>query len=687
MIHGPNIRPASGENKITQLHASAYAALLLLVSAYPALVRAQFQQPTAEELKMTADPKAPGAAAVYLNVEEIDNDPMHYQSFYARIKVLQEKGKELATVEVPYAHGDSEIADIKGRTIHADGTVVPLEGKPEDLLSAKLTTRDEKKEQVNRRVFTLPSVEVGSILEYRYTYRYDDRHYSSPFWEIQRPYFVHTAHYAFTPYKAFLPGNAGMGSTSLLVDAKGDAINSLIWWPILPQGVQIKTNVVGTYTVDIVDVPPIPDEEWTPPIQSFLYKVLFYYMSASDSKDFWESSAKRWSKDVDHFADPSKPIHEAVSGLVAPGDSDLDKAKKLYKAVQALDNTDFSRAKGESELRQLKLKVERRAEDTWSQKSGSGEDIALLYLAMARAAGLTGYAMKVVDRENGLFDASYLSFGQLEDTIVILKIDGKEVTVDPSEKMCPFGFVHWRHLGSGVRQSASGHTFTGTDFQPYTANTLVRIGILNIDDHGAITGDFRFDMVGQEALDWRQAALRNDLDEVKKQFDRHLESIVPDGVEARLDRFVGLDDPDAKLQAFIKIRGTLGTATSKRLLLPGFFFETRGHHPFVNQEKRLEPVDMHNAEHVTEQVTFRLPAGLAVEGAPQDAKISWPEHSILITKSVLAPGQVTIARSLARAFVIVIPKEYEDLRGFYQKVATSDQQQLVLTSSQAAKGN
>jgi hypothetical protein len=48
---------------------------------------------------------------------------------------------------------------------------------------------------------------------------------------------------------------------------------------------------------------------------------------------------------------------------------------------------------------------------------------------------------------------------------------------------------------------------------------------------------------------------------------------------------------------------------------------------------------------------------------------------------------VTIARSLARAFVIVIPKEYEDLRGFYQKVATSDQQQLVLTSSQAAKGN
>jgi hypothetical protein len=663
------------------------ATLLFLGIASPALLFAQFQQPTDEELKMTSDPKAPGAAAVYLNIEEIDNDPMHFQSTYARIKVLQEKGKELATVEVPYAHGDSEITDIQGRTIHADGTIVPLEGKPEDLISARLITRDDKKEQINRRVFTLPSVEVGSILEYRYTYRYNDNHYSSPFWEIQKPYFVHKAHYAFTPYKAFLPSNRGLSSSNQLVDAKGNTINSLIWWPILPQGVQIKTDVVGTYSVDIADVPPIPDEEWTPPIQSYLYKVLFYYMSASNPKEFWDSSAKSWSKDVDHFAEPSKTIREAVSGVIAPSDSDLDKAKKLYKAVQSIDNTDFSRVKGQLELKQLGLKVAKRAEDTWSQKSGSGEDIALLYLAMTRAAGLTGYAMKVVDRELGLFDASYLRFDQLQDTIVILKIDGKEVNVDPSEKMCPFGFVHWRHLGSGVRQTANGPSFTNTQLQPYTANTLVRLGIINIDDHGAIAGDFRFDMEGQEALDWRQAALRNDLDEVKKRFDRHIESIAPDGVQGHLDHFVGLDDPDAKLQAFIKVQGTLGTATSKRLLLPGFFFETRGRLPFVNQEKRLEPVDMHYADHVTDQVTFHLPAGLTVEGTPQDTKIPWPDHSVFVTKSILAPGQVTIARSLARGFVILMPNEYKDLRDFYQKVAASDQQQLVLTASQAAKGN
>jgi hypothetical protein len=74
---------------------------MLLALATTAPLLAQFQPPAPEELKMTADPKAPGAAAVYLNVEEVTDDPLHYHMVYARIKVLTEKGKEYATVEMP----------------------------------------------------------------------------------------------------------------------------------------------------------------------------------------------------------------------------------------------------------------------------------------------------------------------------------------------------------------------------------------------------------------------------------------------------------------------------------------------------------------------------------------------------------------------------------------------------------
>jgi hypothetical protein len=52
-------------------------ALLSLALASPALLRAQFQDPTPDELKMTADPKAPGASAVYLYREEATDDATH----------------------------------------------------------------------------------------------------------------------------------------------------------------------------------------------------------------------------------------------------------------------------------------------------------------------------------------------------------------------------------------------------------------------------------------------------------------------------------------------------------------------------------------------------------------------------------------------------------------------------------
>jgi hypothetical protein len=662
-------------------------AAFFFAAVSPVLLCAQFQQPTDDELKMTSDPKAPGAAAVYLDFEEIANDPMHYQSTYARIKVLTEKGKERATVELPYLKGTSKITDIKGRTIHPDGTVIPLTVKPEDLMVVKIG-----EEQVERKVFTLPSVEVGSILEYRYDLNYDDNTYSSPTWEIQGPYFVHKAHYQFTPQKNFMPNTApGTGTSMYLTDSRGRTVNSLIWWQRLPKDVQMQTSLNGSYSVDLTDVPPAPDEEHMPPIQSLLYKVGFYYSYAHDAGDFWVSEAKLWSKDVDHFAEPSKAIKDAVSGLIAPTDSDLDKAQKLYAAVQALDNTDYSRTRSASEMNELKIKEAKHAQDTWAQKSGSSEDIAMLYLAMLRAAGLTAYAVKVVDRDRGIFDPSYLSLDQLDTTLVNVSAGGKEIILDPGEKMCPFQTVNWRHSEArGIGQSAQGVSLATTPMQQYKDNGTMRTGLLTLDAHGGITGQIQIIMNGQEALRWRQAELWNDDAEVKKQFDSELERTVPEGVDAHVDHFLGMNDPDTNLIAVVNVNGSLGTATAKRLLLPGFFFESRGHLPFVDEEKRLEPVDMHYGDRVSDQITYALPPGMTVEGAPQDANIPWPNHAVFIVKTKSDPGRIVIADTLARGFTLAKPEEYQDLRGFYQKVAAAYQGQLVLTLAPAAatgKGN
>lgn len=631
-------------------------ALFCLGSSY--MLRAQFQEPTKEELQMTADPKAPGAAAVVLYREEKTDDNLHYHMIYERLKILTEKGKEAATVRVPYEFGVFKVTDISGRTIHSDGTVVPLATKPADLMDVKA-----KDFQINTMVFTLPAVEVGSILEYRLQIRYDDAWVSSPDWYIQQDFFVHKAHYFFQP---------------------SHYMENLMWASHVKQGTKLISDSQGRYTYDVEDVPALPNEDWMPPLNSLKLRVQFYYAEYRDGNQFWQEQGKAWAKDTEKFADTDKTIKNAVAQLVAPGDTDEQKAKKLYEAVMKLENTDFTREKSHAERKKEKLKDIKRAEDVWNQKGGGSDEIALLYVAMARAAGLQAIPMQVVNRNSAIFDPDYLNLRQLDDYIAVVTINGKEVYLDPGEKMCPYGLMHWKHtLASGLRYNGKGATIAVTPSNTYMQNVTQRIADLTLGPDGSVTGTVRFVMTGQQSLYWRQTEIRNDEDEVKKRFNEWVRDFVPDGVQAEFDHFLGLEDFGSNLVAVVKVSGQLGSATGKHFFLPAQFFESRTKHPFVAVDKREIPVDVHFPEKLGDDVVYHLPPGFAVESAPQSTTIPMGNSAVLKIAAKTDPDRLEIARSLAYNFTLLEAKDYSDLHDFYQKVATADQQQIVLTRTAA----
>jgi len=658
------------------MRTSALVGSILLFFALPSplLLHAQFQEPTSEELKMTADPKAPGAAAAYLYREETSDDTLHFHSIYERIKVLTEKGKELATIRIPYEHGADKVTDIKGRTIHADGTVIPLSTKASDLVDVK--TKDF---QVNTMVFTLPSVEVGSILEYRLQIRYSDETVSSPQWEVQQPYFVHKAHYFFRP---------GLTGGRYITDSRGIVLDRLMYGAMIDKGSKVVEDVKGSYTLDMSDIPAVPDEDWMPPLNTLKERVNFYYTYAHSGDDFWASEGKRWSKEAEGFSKPTGPLKKAAAELVAPGDSDEQKAAKIYAAVMKLENTDFTRKKSEAERKKDKLKAIHNAEDVWKQQSGSSDDIALLYVALARAAGLKVWPMQVVNRNRAILDPSYLSINQLDDYIAIVELSGKEVYLDPGQKMCSFGLLHWKHtIASGFRLSDKGAVFATTPPGTYKDSAVQRVADLAIDGTGSVKGSVRMVLTGQEALHWRQLALENDAEEVKKQFNESMRDSLPDGVQADFDHFLGLDDYSVNLIGIVNVSGSLGTATGKHFFLPGLFFQSHAKHPFVAQDKRAIPIDVHYPKLEQDQVTYNLPPGFTVESTPQATSSLWPDHAMLKINSKAKEGSVSVARSMVYNYTILDPKDYTDLHDFYQKVATADQQQLVLARAPQAKGN
>ncbi len=405
-------------------------------------------------------------------------------------------------------------------------------------------------------VFNLPSVETGSIIEYYYQLRYASKSGTSsggmcsdPAWEIQGNYPVRKAHYSFAPCPGVLDSAAGVGGFGIM-DEHGQKLYNLSWYMHLPAGKTLQPSIAKRFDLDLSDIPPLPNEAWMPPIESHRYEVRFYYTAGNTADVYWAQQARYFLGDVNRFADTSNAIKSAAAGIVSPSDSDLDKAQKLYAAVQALDNTDFSRAKGKAELKANGFRVAKRADDTWNQKSGSGQDIALLYLALLRGAGLNAYPMKVVDRRYNTFNPNYLDAGQLNAFVVILDTSGKEIFLDPAEKMCPFGLVSWRHSGTGgIRQTASGAGPGITPLLPYSANALTRRASLTVASDCSVTGKLNFTFTGQQALYWRQLALREDDSAVRGDFDRWLQTQVPAGTQAHVENFSNLDNITADLTA------------------------------------------------------------------------------------------------------------------------------------------
>lgn len=653
--------------------------ILTAVHCSPGLAQ-KFQEPTKAELAMTVDPKAPGAPAVYLYREEVTDNFNHYVSVYARIKVLTEVGKDWANVEVPFGGAPPDIA---GRTIHADGTVIPLVGSSADILKSQTG-----RQHLQVRVFSLPSVEVGSILEYRWTIHMGDAQVSGvdssqqgyinsalageiPSWSLQQPIFIHKEHFYYNPLGDLERNVLGNQTVTHYVD--GEIANYLLFSARLPAGAHLSASPKRDYDLTLEDVPAFTSEVNSPPETGLAYHVQFYFSPYLGGAEYWLGEGKRWSKRLDKLAESSDSIRNAAAKITAGAATDDEKALRLYNAVQALDNTTLS--KGNSPGGSAT------ADQTFNESSGGSNDIATVYLALARAAGLQAHGMAIADRSERIFDPGLLSLSQLTAEIVVLHIKGQDVFTDPGEKFLPYGQLAWQHqLCGGLLETEQGTSIQTLTPAGQSKDAITgRIGDLQVDANGMASGTVKLLMNGPEALKWRQLAVSAGEQETKRRLEALLSNILPAGLSEEIADLKGLNTSAGFFEVTVKVNGKIGSAEGNRIFIPAFFFSTRRDAQFTSDDQRQFPVDMHYAEQVIDSVDFHFPANYTMEGAPQPAQIPWPDHGALVIKTQPIAGGIQVKHIFARVFTMLAPQEYPGLRDFYGKVATANQQQIVLT--------
>jgi hypothetical protein len=443
-----------------------------------------FVKPTPEELAMKELPGYPGVPAVVLYREEVSIDDVHVVQHYARIKVLTEEGKRYANVELPYYsvndedYGvDKKLGDIMGRTIHPDGTIIPFTGKP--YLKTMETNGGVKRQA---KIFTLPDVEVGSIIEYRYATVYNVMFYTAPVWVVQGELYVKSAHYEWFP------------TVYELRDSKDRVLSGISWFPLLPPGVSIErgdklnpgSNVskTKTYILNVKDVPPIVEEELGPPVRSYSYRVIFNYSPYQTGEQYWKTEGKEWSSKLNSFSDPNSDLKAETEKVTAGATTQDEKLRKIYATVMNLENTRFTRERDKREDKAEGDKI-KSAIDVLKLQRGSPDQLTELFLGMARAAGMRAYGMAVPDRSIEVFHAGWLNFDQFDALIAIVNVDGKEMYFDPGWRYEPYGHLAWQHtIVTGLRQLDKGTDFGKTGSDSFKDNVTTRAANFVVDDKG-----------------------------------------------------------------------------------------------------------------------------------------------------------------------------------------------------------
>lgn len=622
-----------------------------------------------------------------LDRQEIADDLNNYHSTYKRIKVLTEAGRKNADVELPYNRHGFSIGDISGRTVHADGTVIPFEGKPFD----KVLVRGRGL-RIHVKAFTLPDVQVGSILDFRYTLRYDDKRLLPPEWVVQDNLFQEKASFKFVPFQ---------GSGNIYVTLPhGQIANSISWSTLLPSRYKpqehtlpisgVTAHGTAAYWVDLnlTDVPAFVEEPFMPPPEILQWRVSFYYVVSGKQQDYWKDQGKFWNKDVESFMGKKNGIADAVSHVVAAGDTPDQKTRKLYTFVSQLENQSYVPHRSEVEEKALGMKFNAGVEDVLRQRSGDHDDLNRLFVAMLRAAGIPSSLMLVPDRDYRIFMPNFLSMSQFSAEVAVAQLDGKDVFLDPGTKFCPYGMTDWRYSSNqGLRQvEGKGAEIKETPLSSYNQAMITRLARLKVDDEGKAEGTLGVGYYGLEAMDRRQQADKTDDEGRKKLLEDELKSWLPGDSEVSLTGPPAWDKTDEPLIASFKIKCPILINAGKRELLPLHPFQFNGR-PRFSASQRINGVYFYYPSREIDEVHLTLPSGVQVENLPANDSQKREYAGYTTEYKPEGANGVFSRRDLAMAGMAFPATMYQDVKSFYDQVKADDDQEAVLKAAAHAGGN
>ena len=631
----------------------------------------EWQPISQEELKMTSAPEAPGAPAIYL-YRQVDRNDMGVQRGrgateynYVRIKILTEEGRKHANIEIPFERQRTNLSNIRARTVRPDGTIANFDGKVYEQ-----TLEKTKGVKYLAKTFTLPDVQVGSIIEYHYNVDLEDYYIFRSYWILSEELFTKRAVFSLKPY-----------------DRPPWTVQ---WsWPAgLPKGTEPpKEGPDRIVRMSAENVPAFVIEDHMPPPNELKYRVVFTYhdeIPELNVDKYWKQFDKKKNGQVEGFIDKRKAMEEAVAGIISPGDAPEEKLRKIYARVQQIQNLTYLPRKSVEERKHEEIKENNNVEDLWKHQYGTGWDLTWLFLALVRASGMEAYPCLVSGRSEYFFRKERVDGRELDANVVLVKVNGKEAFFDPGAAFTPFGMLPWMETATiGLKLDKDGGSWIQTPLPESSVSRVERKADMKLTDDGSLEGRVTVTYTGLEAYALRMEERNEDDTARQKLLEDRMKEQVPAAIDLELKK-----QPDWKnanepfvVEYEVKVSGWVSGAGKRALLPVGLFSETEKH--MFEHASRVFPVYFAFPFQKIDEVNVELPLGWQVGSVPkpvdQDAKA--------VQYTLKAEGNnssLHFKRALRSDLFMVPAEQYSALRTFYQLVRSGDEQQIVLQPGTAS---
>jgi len=561
-----------------------------------------------------------------------------FMEYHAQVKILNQEGFDYADVSLPFAVKKG-LVDVKAMTHNlVDGKVQSTVVAESDMIV------DEVMEKYYVQKITFPDVVVGSIIEYSYK-----MYGNSPF-EFLPWYFQSTIPVRYSRFRV-----SGPQTRNLKPRVYGY------------QGVYHYDNSIFGPSHDIVmkDLPTFREEPYVKKIDDHYSKVAFEYVSTFAVD--WESlndlifELRGFGVTIEKLLGIRKTYPKNM-GWQADAQSLQDIHSYVAKHFEW--NGDYG------------LMFSDKPKKVWDTATGSAADINLTLLMFLRRAGFEADPVFVSTTKHGLINTHIPTFGQFNNLVVRVKLNGKETLLDATSELRPFNILPDECLNDSGLVVKQGEV----EWVAMNVNKEREIQSLSIsfevDEFGEMEGTGIILSSGSTGAD-----LRIDIDERKESQGTQKPQFMEDVNNLDIDdvTFEGLENPYTSLKTnFTFTSDDRVESIGNRLFFSPIVFPEAESNPFKAETRTLA---VEFSKPISRRYFFRvkIPEGYEVEEMPEQGRYVLPggggEYNYIL-QATETDIQVLVRFRVNR--ILFMPEEYQGIRELFNLIIAKQEEKIVL---------